>query len=122
MKENINEIEINGEKYVKKSGTVQLEKPTGNYVVIRTKSAGVHAGHLISRDGSEVVLSESRRLWYWKGAATLSQVAGTGITKPDDCKFPAPISEITVLGVIEIIPCTVDAMNIIKGVLEWKEK
>jgi hypothetical protein len=116
---NVNEIEVNGETYVKKSA--QLEKPKGDYVVVRTYSAGVHAGYLKSREGKEVVLTNTRRLWYWDGAATLSQVAGEGIQEPDNCKFPAAIAEILLLEAIEIIPCTEKAKQIIEGVKEWKE-
>ena len=111
-----NEIEINGEIYVKVGS---IEKPSGNYVVVRTYSAGVHAGYLKSREGKEVVLENCRRLYYWNGAATLSQVAGEGISKPDECKFPAPIAEITLTEAVEVIPCTDKAKSIIEGVGEW---
>ena len=123
MKADIKEMEINGEVYVKKSDVSNsIEKPKGDYVVVRTYSAGVHAGYLKSRDGKEVVLTNTRRLWYWKGAASLSQLAGTGITNPDACKFPAPIAEITLTEAIEVIPCTDNAKSIIEGVKEWVEK
>jgi len=116
----INEIEMNGVLYVPKDSVSEIEKPEGDYVVVRTRSAGVHAGYLVSREGMEVVLKNTRRLWYWQGAASLSQVAGEGISKPDQCKFPAPISSITLTEVIEIIPCTKTAKDIIEGVSEWK--
>ena len=122
MKTNITEIEINGEKYVKKSDLPDIEKPSGDYVVVRTYSAGVHAGHLKSRDGKEVTLTNVRRLWYWKGAATLSQVAGAGISNIDACKFPAAIPEITLTEAIEVIPCTDKAKTIIESAKEWVEK
>ena len=122
MKTSTNEIEINGEKYVKKSEIQSIEKPSGDYVVVRTYSAGVHAGYLKSRDGKEVTLTNTRRLWHWKGAATLSQVAGTGIANTKECKFPAAIAEITLLEAIEVVPCTDKAKSIIEGVSEWIEK
>jgi len=118
-KTTIKELEVNGETYVLKSDAKAIAKPEGDYVVVRTYSAGVHAGYLKSKDGDEVVLMNTRRLWYWDGAATLSQVAGTGITKPNECKFPAQIAEITLKGVIEIIPATEGARKIIEGVKEW---
>ena len=122
MKTKINEIEINGEVYVKKSDVKSVEQPKGDYVVVRTYSAGVHAGYLKSREGKEVVLTNCRRLWYWKGAATLSQVSGIGIANPDACKFPAAIAEITLTEAIEVIPCTDKAKSIIEGVKEWVER
>ena len=121
MKANINEVEINGEIYIKKSDCNHPEKPSGDYVIVRTYSAGVHAGYLKSHDGQEVVLTNTRRLWYWKGAATLSQVAGAGIANPGACKFPAAIAEIKLMQAIEIIPCTNKAKDIIEGVIEWVE-
>jgi len=111
---NANEIEINGETYVK-----QTDRVSGDYVVVRTYSAGVHAGHLKKREGKEVTLTNTRRLWHWRGAATLSQVAGSGITDPKGCKFPAAIAEITLTEAIEVIPCTEKAESILKGVAEW---
>jgi hypothetical protein len=90
------------------------------YVIVRTYSAGVHAGTLVSRKGKEVVLKNSRRLWYWDGAASLSELAMRGVTKPGNCKFPAVLPSIILTEAIEIIPCTVLAKKIIAEVPEWK--
>ena len=119
MESKINEIEVNGVAYVPKDSVKDIESPSGNYVVVRTYSAGVHAGYLKARDGKEITLTHCRRLWSWKGAATLSQVAGEGISKPNECKFPAPIAEIILTEAIEIIPCTDKAKSIIESVKEW---
>lgn len=65
----------------------------GKYVVVRTRDAGVHAGKLVSRDGRECELTESRRLWYWKVAengAFLSGVATVGLDHRHS-KVGAPI-------------------------------
>lgn len=121
MKANINEIEINGEKYVKASDIKNVDQPKGDYVMVRTHSAGVHAGYLKKQDGKCVTLTNTRRLWYWKGAATLSQLAGAGTSNIDDCKFPAAIAEITLLEAIEVIPCTDKARSLIESAKEWKE-
>jgi hypothetical protein len=64
----------------------------------------------------KVVLDNCRRLWYWKGAASLSQMAIDGVSKPKECKFPAPVNGHEVLGVIEIIPGTDVARASIEGV------
>ncbi len=89
-------------------------------VIIRADRAGVFYGTLKEKDGSEVTLTACRRLWYWDGAASISQLAKEGTTKPDDCKFTVWVDEITILGVIEIIPCTEQAIKSIEGVKEWK--
>lgn len=121
MQKDIETIQINNEVYVKQSDVNTINQPDGDYVVVRTYSAGVHAGHLASREGKEVILENTRRLWYWEGAATLSQIAGEGITAPDKCKFPAPIAKILLTEAIEIIPCTTKAKDIIQGVAIWKK-
>ena len=115
---NVKEITIDGTTYTPKS---DIEKPKGAYVIVRTYSAGVHAGYLESRNGKEVVLRNTRRIWYWKGAASLSQVAGTGITKIDECKIPAAIDSIMLTEAIEIIPCTPSAQKIIEDAPKWTQ-
>lgn len=92
----------------------------GKYVIVRGDRSGVFAGTLTARDGREVQLTDCRRIWYWEGAASISQLAIDGISKPENCKFPAPVSEITILDAIEIIPCTEKAETSIKAVREWK--
>ena len=90
------------------------------YVIIRTYSAGVFAGSLQSRKGKEVVLKNARRLWYWSGAASLSQLAVDGVSEPEKCKFPCEVKEITLTEATEIIPCTTKAKKSIASVEVWK--
>ena len=88
--------------------------------IIRCKEAGVFYGEIKERRGSEVDLLNCRRIWFWDGAASLSQLAVDGVSKPDNCKFTVYVPEMTVLGVVEIIPCTEKAIASIEGVKEWK--
>ena len=90
------------------------------YYIIRADRAGVFAGNIKERNGSEVTLTNARRLWYWAGAATLSQMAVEGVKRPKECKFTVAVNEITILGVVEIIPCSSAAEKSIKEVKEWK--
>jgi len=92
-----------------------------DYVIIRTEKAGVFAGYLQSRDGAEAALVNARRLWYWDGAASLSQLAMEGVSQPDNCKFPCEVDLITLIGVIEVISATEQARKSIKGVKIWKK-
>ena len=110
----VKEIVIDGTAYTPKGD--EPEKTRGDYVIVRTYSAGVHAGYLESRDGKEVVLRNTRRLWKWDGAASLSQLAGAGTSKPHDCKFPAAIDSITLTEAIEITPCTDTARKAIERI------
>ena len=93
----------------------------GKHVIVRTYSAGVFAGILKSRDGKEVVMTDARRLWYWDGAASLSQLAVGGVSKPKTCKFPAPVADILLTEAIEIIPTTAAAQTSIDGVKVWAQ-
>ena len=93
----------------------------GKVCVVRTYSAGVFFGLLAERNGKEAVVKDARRLWYWDGAASLSQLANEGVKKPKTCKFPAPVSEVLLTEVIEIIPATDAAIENIKAVQEWKQ-
>src|SRR4030043_1328723 len=108
MNQTINEITINGKIYVEKGTENQMaEKVDGlEYVIVRTYSAGVHAGYLKSRNGKEVTLINSRRIWGWKGAASLSQLSVDGTSDPNGCKFPCEVLRIELTEAIEIIPCT----------------
>jgi hypothetical protein len=93
------------------------------YVIIRTYSAGVHAGFLESKKstiaGVEVRLSNARRLWYWSGAASLSQLSVDGVSRPNDCKFPTEVPWIDLIA-IEVLPCSKKAQESIKSVPVWK--
>lgn len=91
------------------------------YVIVRTYSAGVFAGELESRDGQEVVMLNARRLWYWDGAASLSQLAMEGVSKPENCKFPCEVDRIQLMQVIEILDVTEKAKKCIKEVPIWKK-
>lgn len=115
-------IKIDGIEYVRKdsiSGKADMHNNM-KYVIVRTYSAGVFAGYLESRISQEVVLRMARRIWYWDGAASLSQLAMTGTTKPQNCKFPEEVDRVELLQAIEILDCTETARKSIKEVAIWK--
>ena len=118
-----NEIEINGDAYVKKDSIKCLakEKDGLKYVLVRTYSAGVHVGFLKERNVKEVTLLNARRIWSWSGAASLSQLAVDGTSQPDQCKFPCEVSEILLTEAIEVIPMTEKAKKSIEEVSIWKQ-
>ena len=113
-------ITVDGIEYVPKDS--QTHKKDGlEYVIIRTYSAGVFAGYLKERSGKEVTLMNARRLWYWDGAASLSQLSQDGTSKPDTCKFPCEVPQITLTEAIEILPATKKAMKSFEEVEIWEE-
>lgn len=112
------EITVDGVIYVAK----EVKTEEVEYYIVRTYSAGVFAGYLESRNGKEAVLRNARRIWYWEGAASLSQLATGGTCKPDKCKFPCEVDKVILTEVIEIIPCTEKAKKTIKDVPVWEMK
>ena len=73
--------------------TKAQKKPQKNmpYVIVRCTHAGVHAGELMARKGQEVELRNARRIWYWTGAASLSELAVYGSKSPSTCKIAAQV-------------------------------
>ena len=65
----------------------------GKKVIIRADRAGVFFGTLTEKDGQEVVLKDCRRIFYWDGAASISQLAKDGTSKPENCKFTVIVDE-----------------------------
>jgi hypothetical protein len=118
------ELIINGERYVHESFANELAPELDGmpYCIIRTYSAGVFAGYVQQQDGKYVVIRKARRLWYWEGAASLSQLAVDGVSKPDKCKFPAEVDCIEVTEMIEKLYCTEKAKQSIAGVPVWEAK
>lgn len=92
--------------------------------IIRTYSAGVFFGEVTKTEdtlfGRVATIKDCRRLWYWDGAASLSQLAQEGTSKPSSCKFTVTVPEMEVIGVIEIIPATDKAIESINAVPLWR--
>src|SRR5262249_43043152 len=86
-----------------------------NYVIIRSYDSGVHFGIMKEYDFSNrhVLLKEARRLWKWR-AFTLSEVSLHGM-KDNQAKISQEIENIIIANVIEIIPCTEEAIKNIKN-------
>ena len=97
---------------------------TGKKVIIRASRAGVFFGTVKevreSEAGVSVELENSRRIWYWDGAASLSQLATEGTMRPENCKFTVVVPQHIVMCVIEIIPCSDKAIESIEAVRVWK--
>lgn len=117
-------IIVDGVEYVRadsiQNNALATELDGMPYCMVRTYSAGVFAGYVESREGKEATLRNARRIWYWDGAASLSQLATDGTSKPENCKFPCPVDSVTLTEVIEIIPITKRAKKSIEEVAVWK--
>ena len=117
-------ISIDGVDYVRAD---TVNKPAAEvdglkYCVIRTYSAGVHIGYVkdFAKDNpQQATLIKSRRLYYWDGACSLSQVSQDGVNSKS--KIAIEVPEIILTDIIEIIPCSEKAANFFKSAPEWKK-
>ena len=96
--------------------------PTNEKCIVRTENAGVFFATLAEFDPTTrtATLTNSRRLWRWEGAASLSQLATEGVKRPSGCKFTVTVPQMQVMQVIEVIPCTNEAVKNIESVPVWR--
>ncbi len=125
MKPNIEEIVIDGKTYVPKDEQTLAVSDGLPCVLIRSRDAGVHFGYLnkeeFTASGKVVTLIKTRRVWYWSGAASLSQMALEGVKKPSDCKFTVELPSNEVVNVIETMPLSEKAKENLYSVSVWKQ-
>ncbi len=93
-----------------------------NRKIVRANGAGVFFGEIVKKDGDTVTMKNARRLWYWSGASSLSELAQHGTARTNECKFPCAVDEIEVFNVLEILSVTEEAGKSIDGVKEWKQR
>jgi hypothetical protein len=93
----------------------------GKICMVRTETAGVFYGTVSKVHAGEIIIDKARRVWYWEGAASLSQLATDGTSKPENCKFPCVISQVYLDKVCEIIPMTDRAILSLNVVSVWKK-
>jgi len=96
---------------------INLDPTIGQYCIVRCRNAGVHAGIVVSVDGNNVVLRDSRRLWQWKTVAgiSLSSLANQGVD-PGSSRIAEPLKTLVLStsDVCERIPCSAVARKSIE--------
>lgn len=99
---------------------MKINKDT--WYIIRSDRAGVFFGRIKELDEAKaiVTMTDCRRLWYWDGACSISELAVNGTAAPSRCKFTVTVPEMTIFTVIEVILCSDKAVASIQGVKEWK--
>lgn len=116
-------IKIDDVEYVRADSKNIAEFVDGmRYCVVRTYSAGVHIGYVKEfgeKHPQHAKLLKSRRLHYWDGAASLSQVAMDGVNSSSRIAMELPEIELT--DVIEVIPCSDDAAKFFQKAKAWKK-
>lgn len=90
--------------------------------IVRGDRSGVFYGEIKERNGKEVTMVNCRRLWYWSGANSISQLAQLGTSDARDCKFTVAVDEVLILDAIEINKCSKEAIKNIDEVQAWIRK
>jgi hypothetical protein len=93
-----------------------------DYVIVRADKAGVFFGQLVKKEGNEVTLNSCRKLYFWKNACAVEQLALDGVREDtiNECKFTVTVDNVIINNYIQIIPCSGKSIRILKSVPEWK--
>ena len=92
-------IRVGDQFYVRKTAC-------GERSLVRCRNAGVHVGTVESRANGTLVLTRANRIWRWRGANTLSEVAMKGVNRNSYTRIACevPRIELTESDVCEVIP------------------
>lgn len=71
--------------------------------IFRGTNSGVFYGTLVEHKGQEVTIKNCRRIWYWDGANSVSQIAVDGVEFPENCKFPMAIKFIKLMMFLQLL-------------------
>jgi len=95
-----------------------MDKFINERVIVRANGAGVFHGTLKEKDGDEVLLADARRIFRWRGASECIELAAAGCNR--DSQITRAAAEVLVEKVLEIHPCTEEAVKAIESVPVWK--
>ena len=120
------ELEINGTIYIKKDKQLPLAKELNGmkYVLVVSQGGGIHIGYMEKEDyrpsGKFVTLRNTRWIKYWEGAASVSQLALLGTSKPASCQISVELDSNEIGNILETIIVSEEAKNILNSVAIWK--
>lgn len=99
-------ITIDGIEYIRADSVPPA--PMGDCVIVRSRDAGVHVGTLVSQEQDVVELASCARVWRWRGARTLHEMASSGIDTAEGgyTRVSETVAKITLTGCCEVIPCS----------------
>lgn len=122
MTKKIEKLEIEGVTYVPQDSALnQAQSVDGMpFVLIRGYGSGVNYGYLKSRNGCEVVLVNSRRIWNWNKATETNQIAVCGIDASNS-KVTMLVPEKLITDAIEVINITEQGANNLTNQPVWQK-
>ena len=112
MNQILNEITVNNITYVPKGTNTNSVEVNGlKAVIVGAGIGGIHFGFLKERKGCEVTLLNARRIQYWDGAASITEMAARGVSKPQNCRFSTSVYEIVLPNVVEVLTISPQALK-----------
>jgi hypothetical protein len=121
------EVTINGVSYIRKNSvTVKADELDGlERCIVRSYGAGVFYGYVkekkAEQNGVNIVLLKAKRIHYWSGACSLTQLAMEGTKDESNCRITEAIDSQFIANVIEILPMTRNAEENLDKVTIWKK-
>lgn len=88
-------------------------------VIARIERAGVFMGALDYIDGDIVRLKDVRRIYYWMGALSVTDMAVNGITS-GKVTVAVGVAEFNRSALVELNECTEKAIKKIKAIAPWR--
>ena len=91
----------------------------GKKIIARIERSGVFHGTLDHIDNDIMRLKNARRIYYWNGALSVTDMAAKGITGG---KVTIPVSTVEFMSdkVVELNECSDDATKSIETIKPWK--
>lgn len=114
-------LTINGVEYIRADSAPSA--PEGDCVIVRSRDAGVHVGTLVRQDRDVVELASCARVWRWRGARTLHEMALRGIDTAEVSGYTRvseSVAKVTLTGCCEVIACSDEVSSSIRGA-GWAE-
>lgn len=93
----------------------------GQHVIVRTYSAGVFVGVVKNIHEDKIILDESRRIWKWEGAFTLSEISEYGLDSKKS-RMSCKKNDHYIPKFIEIVPTTRKARETFDNCNESNER
>lgn len=88
------------------------------YYIVRAEKAGVFFGKIKERKGDEVTMTDVRKIWEWRGACAVEQIAVDGVS--EESKLTVTVREMVIIGACQIIPCTEKATENLLAIKDWR--
>lgn len=88
-------------------------------VIARIDRAGVFHGTLDYIDNEIIRLKDARRIYYWNGALSVTDIAAKGITGG---KVTIPVTTVEFISnkIVELNECSDEANKSIEAIMSWK--